>query len=59
MTDMILPFNNLKPSNPNIGLEIEAAVKRVLNSGWFILGPEVEAFEQAFAAAPAGAEKGL
>lgn len=29
--------------------EYEAAVLRVLSSGWYILGPEVEAFEQEFA----------
>jgi dTDP-4-amino-4,6-dideoxygalactose transaminase len=30
--------------------EIDAAVHRVLNSGWYILGPEVEGFEAEFAA---------
>jgi len=30
--------------------EIDAAIRRVLDSGWYILGREVEAFEQAFAA---------
>jgi dTDP-4-amino-4,6-dideoxygalactose transaminase len=30
--------------------EIDAAIKRVLESGWYILGREVAAFEQAFAA---------
>jgi dTDP-4-amino-4,6-dideoxygalactose transaminase len=30
--------------------EIDAAVSRVLDSGWYIGGPEVEAFEQEFAA---------
>ena len=30
--------------------EIDSAIQRVLNSGWYILGPEVEAFEQEFAA---------
>jgi len=29
--------------------EIDAAIRRVLNSGWYILGQECEAFEQAFA----------
>jgi dTDP-4-amino-4,6-dideoxygalactose transaminase len=29
--------------------EIDSAINRVLDSGWFILGPEVEAFEAAFA----------
>ncbi len=31
--------------------EVRAAVERVLSSGWFILGPEVEQFEAAFATA--------
>jgi dTDP-4-amino-4,6-dideoxygalactose transaminase len=30
--------------------EIDAAVRRVLESGWYILGREVKAFEEAFAA---------
>ncbi len=30
--------------------EIDAAIQRVLDSGWYILGREVEAFERAFAA---------
>ncbi|WP_294152897.1 DegT/DnrJ/EryC1/StrS aminotransferase family protein [uncultured Selenomonas sp.] len=30
--------------------EYEAAALRVLRSGWYVLGPEVESFEQAFAA---------
>jgi dTDP-4-amino-4,6-dideoxygalactose transaminase len=35
--------------------EIRAAVNRVLDSGWFILGPEVEAFEHEFARASGAA----
>jgi dTDP-4-amino-4,6-dideoxygalactose transaminase len=30
--------------------EIDSAIHRVLDSGWYILGPEVETFEQEFAA---------
>ena len=30
--------------------EIDSAIHRVLHSGWYILGPEVEAFEAEFAA---------
>lgn len=33
-----------------MGAELDAAVARVLERGWFILGPEVEAFEREFAA---------
>src|SRR5690349_7705148 len=46
----MIPFNNLKPLHESLNSELDAAVKRVLQSGWFILGPELEAFENAFAA---------
>jgi dTDP-4-amino-4,6-dideoxygalactose transaminase len=35
--------------------DVEAAIRRVLDRGWFILGPEVEAFEAEFAAASGAA----
>jgi dTDP-3-amino-3,4,6-trideoxy-alpha-D-glucose transaminase len=47
---MRVPFNNLTHFSPEVRSEIHAAVERVLDSGWFILGPEVEKFEAAFAA---------
>ena len=31
--------------------EVESAIRRVIERGWFVLGPEVEAFEAEFAAA--------
>jgi dTDP-4-amino-4,6-dideoxygalactose transaminase len=34
-----------------IRAEVDAAIARVLDSGWFVLGPEVEAFERELAAA--------
>jgi dTDP-4-amino-4,6-dideoxygalactose transaminase len=43
-------FNDLRPEYEAIRPEIEAAVARVLQRGWFVLGPEVEAFEREFAA---------
>jgi dTDP-4-amino-4,6-dideoxygalactose transaminase len=43
-------FNDLRPQYAAIREEIDAAVQRVLERGWFILGPEVEAFEAEFAA---------
>jgi dTDP-3-amino-3,4,6-trideoxy-alpha-D-glucose transaminase len=47
--DEPLPFVDLRPgSDAN---EIRQAIERVLAAGWFILGPEVEAFEGEFAAA--------
>jgi dTDP-3-amino-3,4,6-trideoxy-alpha-D-glucose transaminase len=46
----MIPFNDLKPLHGMLARELAAAAKRVLDSGWYILGPELEAFEQAFAA---------
>jgi dTDP-4-amino-4,6-dideoxygalactose transaminase len=37
------------------GTAIRRAVQRVIESGWFVLGPEVEAFEREFAAASGAA----
>jgi dTDP-3-amino-3,4,6-trideoxy-alpha-D-glucose transaminase len=51
-----LPFADLRPGSD--AAEIREAVERVLASGWFILGPEVEAFEAEFAAA-SGAKHGV
>ena len=44
-----VPFNALTPGDD--AADIKGAIDRVIASGWFILGPEVEAFEQEFAAA--------
>jgi dTDP-4-amino-4,6-dideoxygalactose transaminase len=48
---MAVPFADLRPHVASLRAEIDAAVARVLDSGWFILGPEVEAFERELAAA--------
>jgi len=45
----MIPINNLKRQYQTISYEIESAIKKVLNSGWYILGPEVESFEREFA----------
>ena len=47
---MSVPFNDLAAQHAAIAGELEAAAQRVLRSGWYILGPEVEAFEAEFAA---------
>jgi dTDP-4-amino-4,6-dideoxygalactose transaminase len=47
---MKVPFYDLKAINCAIASELDAAYRRVLKSGWFILGQEVEAFEAEFAA---------
>jgi dTDP-4-amino-4,6-dideoxygalactose transaminase len=46
----MIDFNNLKPLHRALAAEISEATERVLESGWYILGPEVEAFEREFAA---------
>ena len=46
---MKVPFNSLTPGE-DAG-DIRAAIDRVIASGWFVLGPEVDAFESEFAAA--------
>jgi len=45
-----VPFLDLKSINIALADELEAAMKRVLYSGWYVLGEEVEAFEREFAA---------
>lgn len=52
MTDpRAVPFVDFRAHVAAIRGEIDAAVARVLDSGWFILGPEGEAFERELAAA--------
>jgi dTDP-4-amino-4,6-dideoxygalactose transaminase len=46
-----VPFVDFGAHLAPIRAEIDAALARVLDSGWFILGPEVEAFERELAAA--------
>jgi dTDP-4-amino-4,6-dideoxygalactose transaminase len=41
-----VPFVDLKARVAALRPEIDAAIARVLDSGWFILGPEVEALER-------------
>jgi dTDP-4-amino-4,6-dideoxygalactose transaminase len=48
---MPIPFNNLKAQLAPMEDELRAAFERVLASGWFLMGPEAEAFEKEFAAA--------
>jgi len=45
-----VPFLDLKPTHQALQSELEAAFRRVLASGNYILGTEVEAFEAEFAA---------
>jgi dTDP-4-amino-4,6-dideoxygalactose transaminase len=46
---MNVPFLDLRAAYLELKSEIDASVARVLDSGWYILGPEVEAFEAEWA----------
>ena len=50
MTDVKVPYLDLKAQYQSIKPEIDAAIARVLNSCQFVLGSEVAGFEQDFAA---------
>lgn len=44
-----IPFLDLRAPYRELKAELDDAVQRVLASGWYVLGPEVEAFEEAYA----------
>jgi dTDP-3-amino-3,4,6-trideoxy-alpha-D-glucose transaminase len=44
-----VPFVDLKATNAEAQPALGEALARVVESGWFLLGPELEAFEAAFA----------
>ena len=46
----MIPFLDLKAPHVELRAEIDAAIARVVDSGWYVLGPEVEAFEAEYAA---------
>ena len=47
---MNVPFLDLKAINARHAAELKAAAARVIDSGWYVLGEEVKAFESEFAA---------
>ena len=47
---MKVPFLDLQAAYHELQEELDAACRRVMSSGWYILGQEVEAFESEFAA---------
>lgn len=49
MTTAAIPFMDLRPAED--ATAVAGAIRRVIDRGWFVLGPEVEAFEHEFAAA--------
>ena len=46
---MNVPFLELKPTYDELRGEFDAAYHRVMDSGWYLLGTELESFEAAFA----------
>ena len=46
---MSIPFLDLKSPYAELKKELDAAFHRVMESGWYILGKEVEALEKEFA----------
>jgi len=46
---MKVPFLDVGAAYRELQVEIDAAIQRVLDSGWYVLGPEVEVFEQEYA----------
>lgn len=46
---MTIPFLSLKDVTALHGAEINAAINRVVNGGWYLLGKEVETFEKHYA----------
>ena len=49
-TNRAIPIASAAAQYATIKEEMDAAVHRVLESGWFVLGDEVRAFEREFAA---------
>ena len=45
----VIPFLDLKPGVD--AADVRTAIDRVVERGWFVLGPELDAFEQEFASA--------
>ena len=52
---MRIPILDLKPATAELRADLDAACRRVLDSGHFLLGPELEAFEREYAASTGAA----
>ena len=50
MTAPAVPFLDVGATYASLSDEIDEAYRRVMESGWFLLGPELETFESNFAA---------
>jgi len=49
VTNPAVPFVDFNLQREALAADIQAALTRVVERGWYILGPEVEAFEQEYA----------
>lgn len=47
----MVPFLDLAAATEEVRPALDAAIAKVLSSGWFVLGRAVEAFEEEFAKA--------
>ena len=47
---MKVPFLELRPAYEELRTELDEAYHRVMNSGWYLLGKEIEIVEAEFAA---------
>lgn len=50
MSDHTVRFNDLSLDG-DLAREVDAAIRRVIDSSWYVLGPEVESFQNEFARA--------
>jgi dTDP-4-amino-4,6-dideoxygalactose transaminase len=48
-SDLSIPFLDVKASYLELKQEIDDAIARVMDSGWYLLGKEIEAFESEYA----------
>ncbi|MBX9943976.1 MAG: DegT/DnrJ/EryC1/StrS family aminotransferase [Reyranella sp.] len=46
----MIPFLDMKPAYAELKTDLDGAYRRVMESGWYVLGKEVEAFEAEYAA---------
>jgi dTDP-3-amino-2,3,6-trideoxy-4-keto-D-glucose/dTDP-3-amino-3,4,6-trideoxy-alpha-D-glucose/dTDP-2,6-dideoxy-D-kanosamine transaminase len=49
MSNAVIPVNDLSRQAESVQAEVRSAIDAVLKSAWFVLGPQVEAFESEFA----------
>ena len=45
----MIKFLDLKKINDQYGQDLKAAASRVIDSGWYLMGKELDAFEESYA----------